>query len=78
MSATTVDPIVFKLGDDGPTHLLTNEEIDVYLPRNPDACGYQGCASGYMLLQVQIEGYGSRVLCPDHADDLVWREVRGE
>lgn len=78
MTSTTAEPIVFELGDGGPTHLLTNEAIDVYVPRDPDACGCQGCSSRYMLLRVEIDGYGSRVLCADHAEELVFREVGGE
>lgn len=38
-------------------------------------CGAAGCHSSEMLLQATISKYGSRVLCPDHLEQLVEREV---
>jgi len=38
-------------------------------------CGSNSCRETEHLSQVQIEGFGQRVLCPRHVVDLVKREV---
>jgi len=38
-------------------------------------CGAAGCHETDLLLQATVSEYGSRVLCPDHLEQLVEREV---
>jgi hypothetical protein len=78
VSSTTQKSVVFERGDADSTHLLTHENVDIYLARTADICGLQGCVTAFLLFRVEIENYGTRVVCPAHAEELVRREVVSE
>jgi hypothetical protein len=50
---------------------------DVELEPAPDAdgCGALGCRKQRRLVRGVIQGFGQRVLCPDHMASLIQREV---
>jgi len=50
---------------------------DVEIAPKPSAhcCGALGCHEKTALLEVVIDGYGTRVVCPGHAEYLVGRET---
>jgi hypothetical protein len=46
-------------------------------PVDADGCGAQGCRGVHPdLYHVSLRGVGDRVLCREHAEDLLQREVR--
>ena len=51
---------------------------DVEVTPKPSAhcCGALGCHETDALQEVTIDGYGTRVVCPSHAEHLIGRETR--
>jgi len=51
---------------------------DVEIEAKPSAhcCGALGCRQTDVLQKVTIDGYGTRVVCPTHAENLIERETR--
>lgn len=71
-------PIELFATDSGDSVLEEIGALDeVTIEPAPDAvaCGAAGCRDSSQLLRAVIEGFGKRVLCPDHVVDLVRRKV---
>lgn len=57
---------------------LADVSAAVEIEAKPSAhcCGAMGCHETDALQEVSIDGYGTRVLCLNHAEHLIERETR--
>lgn len=55
--------------------ILDRDDVEVEAIPDAAACGAAGCRRVEHLIRVTIAGFGTRVLCPDHASDLLKRET---
>lgn len=65
--STTEDPAA--LSDLSPAVTVTESSAD--------ACTALGCRRYSSLYRVSVKGFGERVLCAEHAEELIQREVDG-
>lgn len=55
--------------------LKTRDDVILEEATEANACGAFGCNRSTRLLRVVIVGIEARVLCPDHALDLIGRKL---
>jgi hypothetical protein len=75
----TTDVPTFQHDDHLLEHLLNGlarlDDVEIRASGASGVCTAYGCSHVDDLLNVRIDGFGKRVLCPSHATDLACREV---
>lgn len=72
--ATSEPEATAPAGRDTP--LDAHPDVEIEPKPSAHCCGALGCHETDSLQKVSIDGYGTRVVCPSHAEHLIGRETR--